>query len=120
VIHFDLPDHTRSKLQPWLMVNKHWGERSHNVMEPVDDVKLKNMLPDHCRNKLKVTAFSLFANTSVAPSNSDRRTLKSMTLPRSILGHCAERQSQRCKGGLFDMILTALFTTSLRYTLRGT
>ena len=54
VLHFDVVDSSQSGTQPWLMVNKAWGAQSRTVVEPANSASLAKMLPDYCRDELKV------------------------------------------------------------------
>jgi hypothetical protein len=114
VLHFDLLDRTQSKLQPWLMISKNWGEHSHTVVDPVDDARLQDMLPDHCRNELKVCECVCFFEIHRVPTDPCSYTLKSTTSMSFTLGQYDRNQSQKSRSGLFDTTLMALFTTSPR------
>lgn len=56
VLHFDMRDRDKHQpqSQPWLMVTKKWGEQSNTVMDPIDNIRLQKMLPEHERDRLKV------------------------------------------------------------------
>ncbi|KAF2632031.1 hypothetical protein BU25DRAFT_406548 [Macroventuria anomochaeta] len=58
VLHFDMQDRAQfqPQPQPWLMVTQKWGEQSDTIVDPIDNVRLKKMLPGHSRNKLKIHA----------------------------------------------------------------
>ncbi|KAJ8116575.1 hypothetical protein OPT61_g2021 [Boeremia exigua] len=57
VIHFELQDRTQSQLQshaqPWLMITHKWGLENSTIVEPMDNVRLKQILPEDHLNELK-------------------------------------------------------------------
>ncbi|KAF2118616.1 hypothetical protein BDV96DRAFT_643854 [Lophiotrema nucula] len=56
VLHFDQMDNYQLESQPWVLLTKAWGAQSKNVVEPADDATIAKLLPDYCRDQVKVRA----------------------------------------------------------------